>query len=117
MDNFVKETTLANRVCSIRDHRGNGRVERMVRTVNERLRSDEEIVQSQENAGLSIVFFAVRSIGHKNRVPNTEKKTTFFHCISDEDPNLQLTPSDLSWDADSTIDMRERTQSTSRGIR
>ena len=39
---FCKENYISHIVCPIRDHRGNGKVQRMIRTLNERLRTDRE---------------------------------------------------------------------------
>ena len=41
---FRKELGIRHFVCSPYDHRGNGRVERLIRTVNERLRANPEII-------------------------------------------------------------------------
>ena len=49
-----------NRVeCPIRNHRGNGKIERLIRTINERLRTNKKIV-SQDKSGLSEILFALR---------------------------------------------------------
>ena len=117
---FCKENYISHVVCPIRDHRGNGKVERMIRTLNERLRTDREIVLTKKNVGLSRILFALRSEKgkdgksaferHTNREPNTPKKAMSNSCILDKDPNLQIMPSDFSPDVDSTIFMRERTR-------
>ena len=41
---FCKEKYIKHIVCPIKDHRGNGKVERMIRTINEGLRVDNEVV-------------------------------------------------------------------------
>ena len=81
---FSKENYISHVVCPIRDHRGNGKVERMMRTLNERLRTDREIVLTKKNVGLSRILFALRSEKgkdgksaferHTNREPNTKKR-------------------------------------------
>ena len=37
---FCKENFIEHVICPVRDHRGNGKVERMIRTINERLRTN-----------------------------------------------------------------------------
>ena len=40
---FCKEIIIDHVICPVRDHRGNGKVERMIRTVNERLRTNKHL--------------------------------------------------------------------------
>ena len=40
-EEFCKENFIEHIVYPVRDHRGNGNVERKIRTINERLRTDE----------------------------------------------------------------------------
>ena len=54
--NFIEHT-----VCPVRDHRGIGKVERMIRTNNERLRTNKEIIISKEKEDLPKILFALRS--------------------------------------------------------
>ena len=46
--------------CSVRDHRGNGKIERLMRTINERLPTNEQIVMRRDNSGLLEILFALR---------------------------------------------------------
>ena len=48
-------------MCPIRDHRGNGKVERMIRTINERLRTNEKIAVERDKNGISNILFALRT--------------------------------------------------------
>ena len=48
-------------MCPIRDYRGNGKVERMIRAVNQRLRTNRKIIVQRDTTGLSNTFFAQRS--------------------------------------------------------
>ena len=49
---FCKERFIQHTMCPIRDHRGNGKVERMIRTLNERLRTNRKrLVQKERYIG------------------------------------------------------------------
>ena len=48
------------RHIDVRDHRGNGKIERLIRTINERLRTNKQIVVQRDNSGLSKILFALR---------------------------------------------------------
>ena len=39
-------------ICPVRDYRGNGKVERMIRTINERLRTNKNILVSKDKSGI-----------------------------------------------------------------
>ena len=39
---ICKEKLIEHVICPVRDHRGNGKVERMIRTINERLRTNKK---------------------------------------------------------------------------
>ena len=56
---FCTEKFIEHRKCPIRDHRGNGKVERMIRTINERLRTNREIIVERGNQGISEILFAL----------------------------------------------------------
>ena len=105
-------------VCPVRDHRGNGKVERMIRTINERLRTNKEIIISKEKKGLPKILFALRSERgsdgksafekHIGRKPNTPKSRLIEKCILEKDPAIEIEPEDFSEEGDSTIFVRER---------
>ena len=109
-------------VCPRRDHRGNGKVERMIRTVNERLRTNRNIIVQRDTSGISNILFAPRSeTGADNksvfekqmgRKPDTLKSAMIRKCILGKDPQLQIEPGDCSEEADSTIVVRERVRGT-----
>ena len=45
----------------IKDHRGNGKLERLIRTINGRLRTNKKIIMStKDKTGLSEILFALR---------------------------------------------------------
>ena len=98
-----------------------GKVERMIRMVNERLRTNRNIIVQRDTTGISNILFALRSEkGADNksafekqmgRTPNTIK-SAMIKCILEEDPKLQIEPEDFSEEADSTILVRERVRGT-----
>ena len=58
---FFEERFIQHVICPIRDHRGNGKVERTIRTLNERLRTNRKIVVEKDTSALSIILFALRT--------------------------------------------------------
>ena len=119
---FCEKYFIKHMTCPIRDHRGNGKVERMIRTINERLRTNKKIVVEREKSGLSNIRFALRSgkgadgksavEKHMGRKPNTLKSAMIEKCILDKDPRIDIEPEDFSEEADSTILVRERARGT-----
>ena len=49
---FCKASYMKHVFCPIKDHRGNGNVERMIRTINESLRVDNKVVLQRNNRNL-----------------------------------------------------------------
>ena len=119
---FCREKFIQHIVCPRRDHRGNGKVERLIRTVNERLRTNRNTIVQRDTTGISNILFALRSEkGADNnsafekqmgRTPKTLKSAMIRKCILEEDPKLQIEPEDFSEEADSTILVRERVRGT-----
>ena len=80
---FCNEHFIKHIECPVRDHRGNGKIERLIRTLNERLKADKTIVTERGNAGLARLLFALRTAAAANnkspfeqvfgRKPNTVK--------------------------------------------
>ena len=58
---FCEERFIQHVICPIRDHRGNGKVERMIRTLNERLKTSRKKVVEKNTSGLSNILFALRT--------------------------------------------------------
>ena len=58
---FCKEKFINHVICPVRDHRGNEKVERTIRTINERLRTNKNILVSKDKNGISNFLFALRS--------------------------------------------------------
>ena len=81
---FCKRRLIQHVECPIKDHSGNGKLERLIRTINERLRTNKQIVLKRDNSGLSEIQFAPRMYPAKNgkspyerytgKEPNTVKK-------------------------------------------
>ena len=119
---FCEKCLIEHIICPIRDHRGNGKSERMIRTINERLRTNKKIVVERERSGLSKILFALRSEKgidgksafekHMGRKPNTLISAMIGKCILDKDPRIEIEPDDFSEEADSTILVRERVRGT-----
>ena len=102
------------------DHKGNGKIERLIRTINERLRTNKQIIHTKDKSGLSEILYSLRVNKkkdgsspfekHMGRKPNTVKSNLVrgFMDISEQDPNLDFSPSDFQDDLDSSILVRER---------
>ena len=56
-----KEKFIEHIICPVRDHNGNGKVERMIRTINEILETNTKILISKDKSGISNILFALRS--------------------------------------------------------
>ena len=119
---FFTERFIDHVICIVRNHRGNGKVERMIRTINERLRTKKNILVSKEKSGISNILFALRSEKgndgksafekQNGRNLNTLKSRMFEKCILGQDPKIEIEPEDFSDEADSTILVRERVRGT-----
>ena len=51
-EEFCREYYINHIICPVKDHRGNGKVERMIKTLNERLRTQKNVVLERRNNGL-----------------------------------------------------------------
>ena len=108
----------------MRDQRGNGKIERLIRTINERLRMNKEIIVTKDQSGLSEIMYALRISKKKDgsspfekqwgREPNTVKSNLVSKLldISEQDPDLQFDNSDFQDELDSTVLVRERARGT-----
>ena len=97
--------------CPVHDHRGNGKVKRLIRTTNERLRTNKGIVLDKENTGLSEKLYSIRNASKSNNKSPAElqlgrklttikdiittKPTTNYKTVSDNDQNFELEMSDF----------------------
>ena len=94
----------------------------MIRTINERLRTNKEIIISKEKEGLSKILFALRSeIGsdgksalekYLGRKPNTPKSRLIEKCILEKHPAIEIEPDDFTKEAGATILVRKRVLGT-----
>ena len=110
--------------CRVYDHRANGKVERLIRTINERLRTNKRISLDKENTGLSEILYAIRNalksdkkspaelqLGRKLTTIKdiiTTEPTTNHKSVSDNDKYFELEMSDFHQDQVSGIMVRER---------
>ena len=58
-EKFCREYYINHIICPVKDHRGNGKVERMIKTLNERLRTQKNVVLERRNNGLSKTLIAL----------------------------------------------------------
>ena len=72
---FGKELGMRHVVCPIFDHRGNGKTERLVRTINERLRANPEVLTEKQNKLFYKLMSALRTNKGKNRKSSFERHT------------------------------------------
>ena len=121
---FCQKHFIQHIECSKYDHRGNGKVERLIGTINERLRADKSIITERGNAGLARLLFALRTAAAANKnspfeqvfggKPNTVKEIITEkpnHCL-ENDNTVKLSPDEFPKDDDSTIFQRDQTTNT-----
>ena len=72
---FRKERGIKHTVCPAYDHRGNGKVERLIRTVNERLRASPEILKEKKNKLFYELVTALRQNKKRDGISPFEKQT------------------------------------------
>ena len=53
---FCSQIQIKHITCPVRDHRGNSKIERLIRTINERLRTNKNIILKREKSGLSEIL-------------------------------------------------------------
>ena len=96
--------------------------QKMIRTINERLRTNKNILVSKDKSGISNILFALRSekgidgkaafVRQNGRNPNTLKTRIFEKCILEQDPKTKIEPEDYSDEVDSNISVREKVRGT-----
>ena len=59
--------------CPVRDHRGNGKLKRLIRTINKRLRANKQIILSKDKPGLSENLYSIRVSKNKEGKSPFEK--------------------------------------------
>ena len=108
--------------CPVRDHRGSGKMERLIQTNNTRLRKNKSIILKRDQSGLSEILYALRT-GQKadgkspfeklyGRKPNTVKSNVVERNIFvlETESKLAFSVSDFEEEVDSAILVRERTK-------
>ena len=88
--------------CPVRDHKGNGKIERLIRTINECLRANKQIILTKDQSRLSEILYALRISKRKDgkspfekqlgREPNTVKSNAVSKLldISEQDNSLEF---------------------------
>ena len=67
---FCRNFFIKHIECPIRDHRGNGKIDRLIRTINERIRAEKSILTEKGNAEITRLLFALRTTAAtNNRIP------------------------------------------------
>ena len=104
---FCRQFGIEHITCPIRDHRGNGKIERLIRTINERLRANKQIILSKDKTGLSEILYSLRISKKKDgkspfekqmgREPNTVKSNLVgkYLDFSAQDKDVQFQPVDF----------------------
>ena len=64
---FCEKHFIKHESCPITDHRGSGKVERLIGTITEKLRTNKQGVLERENTGLSEILYALRSAPRKDK--------------------------------------------------
>ena len=62
---FCNQFCIEHITCPVRDHKGNGKIERLIRTINERLRANKQIILTKDQSGLSEILYALRISSEK----------------------------------------------------
>ena len=85
---FCRQFGIEHVTCPMCDHRGNDKIERLIRTIIERLRTNKQIKVTKDQSGLSEILYALRISKKKDggwpfekqwgREPNTVK----FNLVS-----------------------------------
>ena len=77
---FWRNRFLNHVECRVRDHWGHGKIRQLIRTINERLRTDKKIVVSNDKSGISEIKFALRMN------PSAKRKSP-YECYTGQEPN------------------------------
>ena len=127
---FCEKYFIKHIKCPVNDHKGNGKVERLIRTINEineRLRTNQKIILDKDNTVLSEKLYALRGAKKPDKscpaeLQNKRKYTTIKDIITtkptknynvlDNDNTFQLEMSDFPGEQDSEIFVRERARGT-----
>ena len=115
---FCRQFVVEHVICPVRDQSGNGKIERLIRTINERLRTNKQSILTKDKSGLSDIPYSLRVNKNKDgsspfekhmgRKPNTVKSNLVRGLldISEQDTNLDFSPSDFQNELDSSTLLR-----------
>ena len=95
--NLCRKHGIRHILCPVRDHRGNGKVERMIRTLNERLRANKEVFLTKDHSGLSEIQFALRIAKKADNTSPFElqmgrKPNRFKSIVTDKNNSFRCRP-------------------------
>ena len=105
-EKFCKENFIEHIIYPVRDHRENGSVERKIRTINERLRTDKGKTSKQVAFKYTICTKNGKEARWKGKY-NTSKSKMIERCLLHPDPRNAIEPKDFSEEAVSNILVRE----------
>ena len=70
---FCENFGINHIICPNRDHRGNGKIERSIRTIIDRLRTIRQIILSKDKSGLYEILYSLRISKNKEGKSPFEK--------------------------------------------
>ena len=104
---FCRQLGIEHKTCPVRNHRGNGKIEREIRTINERLRANKQTVVTKDQSSLSEILYALRINKKKDgtslfekqmgRETNTMKTKLVSKLLNilEQDPSVEFGQSDF----------------------
>ena len=119
---FCKQFGIEHIKCPIRDQRGNGKVEQLIRTINEQLRTTKRDILTKDKTGLSEILYSLRfskKMDGKSpfekqmgKEPNTVKSNLVerYLDLSAQDNRVEFQQADFQDECDSTVLVRERSK-------
>ena len=119
---FFEQLGIKQITYPVRDHRVNGKIEQLIRTINEQLRLNKQFILSKDKSGLSAILYSLRISKkrdgklpferHMGKGSNTAKSNLVgkFRDFSAQDSHVECQPSDFQDETDSAILVRERTK-------
>ena len=115
---FCEKYFIKHVKCPVNDHKSNGKVERVIRTINERLGANKNKIFEKDNTGLSEILYALRGAKRPNKpcpaeLHNNRKFTTVkdifttkpnkYYTVLDNDNSYHLEMWDFPGKQDSEI--------------
>ena len=78
---FCKEHYIEHIGCPVRNHRGNSKIERLIRTINELLRAEKVIITEKENSGKPRLSFLLRTAVAAKKISPFRSPLGDNHCL------------------------------------